>query len=463
MFLRPLLFLWAFNHWHATCNEQAVKIYEGSEEMQKYQLLELLRSEVLPTMGCTEPGAVALAAAYAGNMLNKNASINSIEVIVNGNVYKNGTAVGIPGTGETGLSIAAALGVIKRQPGKQLSVLSEITSEELDAARLMLKQDKVVVKVDKSKASLFIKVRINADISWAEATIANKHTNLIKLEADGICFVSQEQIVATQCDDYRQALRRQDVTIRQIIKIITNMTYSELAFMLEGVDMNINAANTGITRRLGLGIGALYSDMMADGIISDDIINYAKMLTASAADARMSGESIPVMSSAGSGNHGLTVILPVYAAAKKMGVSQDVLARAIAISHLVTVYVKSYTGNLSALCGCAVAAATGAAAAITWLMDGNLTQIEWAMKNVIANLSGMICDGGKVGCSLKLSTAAGTAVEAALLAKNGIVVPDTNGIIEKTIEQTIKNLGQVSSPGMAFTDKVILDIMMTKS
>ncbi|MPM71651.1 hypothetical protein SDC9_118619 [bioreactor metagenome] len=386
-----------------------------------------------------------------------------MEVTVNGNVYKNGTAVGIPGTGETGLNIAAALGAIKKRPESQLAVLAEITQAELAAARSMLKQEIVAVKVDEGKKSLSVRVRINAGNDWAEAVIADKHTNLVRLERNGYCLFSQEQAATAQNLDYRQYLRGNDLTIKELIEAIETMPFEELAFILEGVNMNVMAAQTGLSKRLGLGIGALYYDMVTDGRLSDDIVNYAKMLTAAAADARMSGESVPVMSSAGSGNHGITVILPVYAAARKLAATSELVARAVAISHVVTVYIKMHTGNLSALCGCAVAAATGASAAIVWLMGGTIIQIEWAMKNVIANLSGMICDGGKVGCALKLSTAAGAAVEGALLAQNNIVVPDTNGIIGTTIEQTIKNLGQISSPGMAFTDKVILDIMLAKS
>lgn len=425
-------------------------------------IVDILKTEVLPTMGCTEPGAVALAAAYASKALGSTVQISSVEVAVNGNVYKNGTAVGIPGTGETGLHIAAALGAIKKQPESQLAVLADITQAELAEARAMLKHEVVTVKVDEGKTGLSVRVRINAGPDWAEAIIADKHTNLVRLERNGHCVFSLDQAAAAQYKDYRQTLRGNDITIKDIIESIETMPFNDLAFMLEGVDMNVMAAQTGLSKRLGLGIGALYHDMVTDGRLSDDVVNYAKMLTAAAADARMSGENVPVMSSAGSGNHGLTVILPVYAAAQKIGVSSEIVARAVAISHLVTVYIKLHTGNLSALCGCAVAAATGASAAIAWLMGGTIKQIEWSMKNVIANLSGMICDGGKVGCALKLSTAAGVAVEGALLAQNNIVVPDTNGIIGTTIEQTIKNLGQISSPGMAFTDKVILDIMLAK-
>lgn len=425
-------------------------------------IVKILKNEVLPTMGCTEPGSVALAAAYAAKALDCEHPLTRIDVSVNGNVYKNGAAVGIPGTGDTGLYIAAALGAIKKQPENQLSVLTNITREELETAHDMVKKGIVRIEVDESKTRLSVKVRISANHDWAEAIIADAHSNIVSIERNGCCLFSRQQTAVTNDKDYYDSLCSQDVTIRSLIKSVESVPSQDLVFMLEGVDMNVLAAKTGIAKRLGLGIGALYADMLEDGRMANDIANYAKMLTAAAADARMSGESVPVMSSAGSGNHGLTVILPVYAVGVRLGVPTQTIAKAVAISHLITVYIKMYTGKLSALCGCAVAAATGASAAITWLMNGTMQQVEWAMKNVIANLSGMICDGGKVGCALKLSTAASVAVESALLAKNNIVVPETNGIIGETIEQTIKNLGQVSSPGMTLTDKVILDIMLAK-
>ena len=232
---------------------------------------------------------------------------------------------------------------------------------------------------------------------------------------------------------------------------------------MEGVDMNFAAANIGIDKKLGMGVGASFDSMIKEGVLAKDMVNEAKMYTAAASDARMSGESVKIMSSAGSGNHGITVILPVYTVAQKINASEEKLLRAIAISHLITIYIKIRTGSLSALCGCAVAASTGATAAISWLLDAKENMIENAMKNVIGNLTGMICDGGKVGCALKLGTAAGVAVESALLAKNNVVVPCTNGIIAKSIEHTIENLGKVSNPGMLETDKMILAVMLEKN
>lgn len=431
--------------------------------MQVQELIAMLQAEVLPTLGCTEPGAVALAAAYAAEALPVYDRLARLEVVVNPNVYKNGAAVGIPGTGETGLAIAAALGGLLKQPERQLAVLAGVTPGLLSKARYLVACDKVVVAVDESRSSLWIEVRAYGERHVGEAVIANRHTQLLALRLDGV-LLSDEPAVddAVPALSYRAMLRDGSVTVADLIAAVEAAPLTALAFIRQGIEMNVAAAEVGIAKKLGMGIGAMYAELVEQGQLSDDLITYARRLTAAAADARMSGENVPVMSSAGSGNHGITVILPVYAVAERLAVTPEQMVRAVAISHAVTVYIKAYTGSLSALCGCAVAAATGATAAISWLLGGDRAAIGAAMKNIIANLTGMICDGGKVGCALKLSTAAAAAVESALLAQRGLVVPDTNGIIADTIEETVRNLGQISNPGMVVTDKVILDVMLAK-
>ena len=431
--------------------------------MEYQSLIDLLKAEVLPTMGCTEPGAVALAAASAASALAAQAPIDRIAVTVNANVYKNGVAVGIPGTGETGMLIAAALGALKRTPEKQLAVLSGISPEELACARALLTEKRVQVSVDETKKDLWVQVRVESGSDWSEALIREKHHNIVSLQRNGEYLFDKQENCAGPREDKRDVLRADGVTIAGLIHAVEAIPGGDLEFLLEGVEMNLAAAEAGITKELGMGIGAMYERMTTRGLLASDIISYAKTLTAAAADARMSGEDVPVMSSAGSGNHGITAILPVYAVAKKMDLPRESLLRAVAISHLVNIYVKIHTGNLSALCGCAVAAATGATAAISWMMGGRQWCVEAAMKNLIANLTGMICDGGKVGCALKLATAAATAVESALMANRDIVVPSTNGIIVDSIEGTIKNLGQISNPGMLVTDEVIMKVILAKN
>lgn len=425
-------------------------------------LLELLKEEVIPTSGCTEPGAVALAAAYAAACLVDTGSIIHIGVTVSPNIYKNGIAVGIPGTGETGLAIAAALGALKPYPEKQLGILDDVGSEELACAKELLARFMVDVEVDYAKEKLYVEVKISTDRSWCRAVIKSKHTNLVSLCRNGVYLMEDDETAASAAPSRRTVLTER-MRIADLFRVVEEIPDQELVFVLDGVDMNLAAAEIGLNKNLGMGIGLFYQSSAGHGREPEDMVNYAKMLTAAAADARMSGENVRVMSSAGSGNHGITAIMPVYAVAKKIGASRERLARAVALSHLTTVYIKTFTGSLSALCGCAVAAATGAGAAVTWLMGGTQEEIEATIKNIIANLTGVICDGGKVGCALKLATAAAVAVESALLALRGIVVPDSNGIIARTVEDTVKNLGIVSEQGMLLTDKVILEVMLNKN
>lgn len=421
------------------------------------EILALIKSGVMPALGCTEPGAVALAAAYAGQALGEETP-RRIEVSVDSNVYKNGMAVGVPGTGKVGLAIAAALGALISDPALELSVLCNITPELLRKAEGMIGENRVEIDLNDHQG-LYISASVFGAVGSARAVIEGKHTNLVLLERDGAAISlkvdrSTRKIVAP--------FNNASVTLSELISAVETMPDEDFEFFEESIRMNTAAARIGLNNRLGMAVGANYQDLIDKKVLADDLALYAKVLTASAADARMSGENIPVMSVAGSGNHGLTAILPVLAVAERTNVARARLLRALAISTLTTIYIKSYTGSLSALCGCAVAAATGASAAIVWMLGGTRNQIDATIKNMVANLTGMICDGGKVGCALKLATAASVAVETALLSINDVLVPTSNGIIFPTADDTIRNLGMVSNPGMLETDKVILDIMLEK-
>jgi len=420
------------------------------------EILALIKTGVMPALGCTEPGAVALAAAYAGHALGEKPV--KVEVNVDSNVYKNGMAVGVPGTGKVGLAIAAALGALIGDPTLELSVLCSITPELLKEAGGMIVENKVEIALNDHRG-LYISAAVFGEKKSARAVIEGRHTNLVSLELDGeVITLKVDRSAKKSVAPFNNA----NVTLSELISAVESMPDDSFNFFDESIQMNMAAARIGLNSRLGMAVGASYQDLIDKKVLADDPALYAKVLTASAADARMSGENIPVMSVAGSGNHGLTAILPVLAVAERMNVARARMLRALAISTLTTIYIKSYTGSLSALCGCAVAAATGSSAAIVWMLGGTRNQIDATIKNMIANLTGMICDGGKVGCSLKLATAASVAVETALLSINDVLVPTSNGIIFPTADDTIRNLGLVSNPGMLETDKVILDIMLEK-
>lgn len=420
------------------------------------KLVQILKKEVVPALGCTEPVAVALAAANAA----KAAGGQPLEIFVkaSNNVYKNGMSVGIPGVDRVGIDVAAALGAFGGNPGKGLEVLEDIDDLSRERALALVDGGKVKVEV-RDRIGVFVDCLVQADKGTGRCVIEGGHTNIVLIEANG--KVIEKAGNSEKKENHSKLMRwLQGKKVSEIADMVRDIPYQDISFMLDGRDMNLAVARKGLQEKVGMGVGYNMYRLMEKGVLSSDTGEYAAALTAAGADVRMAGVRMPVMSSAGSGNHGLTAILPVVAVAEKTGADDRMLARALALSHLVTVYIKSYTGKLSALCGCAVAAAIGASAGIALLMRGSNKQIEGAIKNMVANVTGMICDGGKVGCALKLSTAASAAYQSVLLAMEGSVVPCDNGIIHCTVEKTIQNLGKVSYPGMLETDKVILEVMV---
>ncbi|MBA1334413.1 MAG: putative inner membrane protein [Firmicutes bacterium] len=429
--------------------------------MDEYKnIIQILKKEVVPALGCTEPVAVALAASNAAKAAGD--GVKHIKVIVSSGIYKNGMAVGIPGIDRVGIDIAAALGAVGGDPAKGLEVLENIDGKAASRAMELVDSEAVEVEV-LDRSGVYIDCRVAADAGNGRCIIEESHTNIVLVESNGksIGLSAGEKTGEKAKDDPRTWL--QGKRISDIINLVREIPDEDIAFMLNGRDMNLAVARKGLQERIGMGVGYNLYSMIKKGMVSDDTGYYVSALTAAGADVRMAGVKMPVMSSAGSGNHGLTAILPVVAVAEKYGKNDGDLARGLALSHLVTIYIKNYTGKLSALCGCAVAAAIGASTGIALLMGATNRQIEGTIKNMIANVTGMICDGGKAGCALKLSTAASAAFQSALLAMDGVVVPCDNGIIHCSVEKTIQNLGKVSYPGMTETDKAILEVMVENS
>ncbi len=418
-------------------------------------IIDTLKEEVLPAMGCTEPVAVALACAKAMELV-ESKEINSLEIMVSPNIYKNGLAVGIPNTNEVGLFIAAALGVVGGKSEKGLGVLDGIKEEEIELANKLINDNKVSIKIKDTEEKIYIEVKLDTAGESSSVIIQNKHNEFVYLERQGNIILDKRDENGGNIKDTNPLYT---LKINDIIKEIEKLNMEDIKFMLDGLEMNEKIAMAGLSKKSGMSVGITIYENIQRGILSDDLMNTAMMLTAGGSDARMSGINMPVMSSNGSGNNGLTAILPILAYHRKFSVDDEKLAKALAISHIINSYIKHYIGRLSALCGCGVAAATGASVAIAWLMGANEEQIDGAIKNMIANLSGMICDGAKVGCALKLATSASAAIQSALLALNDQVVPTKNGIIANTAEDTIKNLGMLSEEGMHFTDQVILKMM----
>ncbi len=427
---------------------------------------DILQMQVAPALGCTEPVAIALGAAAAASLIPQK-DIDSIEIWLDPNIYKNGLAVIIPGTrGMIGLDTASVLGALGGDPTLGLEVLEPITDEIVDNAKEFLEKREVKVNL-LEESGLRIKTILRSGQDIAESLITQLHSNIVELKLNGQ-YVKNSPLISAPADgnagtrqtELEKWLKEQ--TLEDLVKLIDDLDQEDLDFIEEGVQCNLKLAEYGLKHGSGLGVGKALERLLRQKLLVKDMSTSAKVLTSAAADARMGGVKLPAMSSAGSGNHRLTAILPIWAIKDFIDNDYDAILRAIGLSHIVTAYVKAHTGRLSAVCGCSVAAGAGATAGITHLIGGDAGHMAGAIKNLSEDLAGIICDGAKAGCALKLNTAAGAAVQAALFSLQGVNVKDTDGIIGDSPEQTIQNIGTLSTDGMMETDKAILKIMLDK-
>ncbi len=431
-----------------------------------FTVKDILHLEVMPALGCTEPVAVALAAASAASLL-PGRGVDAIDVWVDPNIYKNGTAVTIPGTGNlNGLDAAAAVGACGGDPTLGLEVLNPLDQEALAKAREILAHNQVAIHLFED-SGLHIRVTVISGSDRAEAEIRELHNQIVALSLNGAAITDSPLLSPAADQSGKSALALMEawlmnLSLAEIYEMIDQLDEDDLQFLKKGVEFNVRLAEHGLKYGSGLGIGKAIDRLLKQKLLVRDMATSARILTSAAADARMSGVNLPAMSSAGSGNHGLTAILPIWAIKDFVDHDEETVLRAIGLSHIITAYVKAHTGRLSAVCGCSVAAGAGATAGITYLVGGNVDHMAGAIKNIMEDLAGVICDGAKAGCALKLNTAAGAAVQAALFSLQGINVKDTDGIIGHSPEQTVRNLGKLSHEGMAAADRTILTIMREK-
>lgn len=423
--------------------------------------INLLKKEVVPALGCTEPIAVALASAKSAETLG--VIPDRIEVIVSPNILKNGMGVGIPGTGMVGLNIASALGALGGKSSKSLEVLSSITYENIEDAKNFVKENKVIVKSQETTSKLYVKVSCFSGLNVCTTIIENSHTNISSVTLNNKEIFNNNSTCNTKNNISKNYDKNTEdhTTIDEIYNFAINVPLEKITFILEGAKMNKAVALEGLSKEYGLQVGKTLNLQILNNIISNDMQNHSIALTAAACDARMAGCMMPVMSNSGSGNQGITVMMPVIATCEFLNCSEEKLARALIIANLVAIHIKSYLGKLSALCGCVVAS-SGASAGIVYLMDGTLDNIKYSIKNMAGNIVGMICDGAKTGCALKVATGVSAAMQSAFLAMNNIEISSNDGIIDKDVEKTIQNLAKIGNEGMNKTDELILNIMTCK-
>lgn len=428
----------------------------GGERMKNEQIIEAMKKGLVVATGCTEPVAIA----YAGAVARSHATgeIEHIKLIASANIIKNAFVVGIPGTDLTGLKYAVAIGCMCREPEKKLAVLEGLSKVQVDMAKQLVEQDQVALDKSDLPYKLYIEVTVKTKVDVVTVTIIGSHTNVTqivkngKIEYNGGCSDSLEEKEETEYN----------FDLKDVYDYCLSVDVQELALIKTAIELNSKISEEGLEEQYGLEVGRMIQANVKKKILADDMTNYAMMITAAASDARMAGLSLPVMSNSGSGNQGIAATMPVVAVWKKLESNdEEKLLRACALSNLATIYIKQKFGVLSALCG-AVVAASGAACGITYLLGGTFQQIENSIHNTLGNVAGMVCDGAKSSCALKISTCTNAAMQASLLALRDLRIKSNEGIVEQLSEKTIDNFATLGNEGSDKIDKLILDMIIHK-
>ncbi len=419
------------------------------------KLVEMLQREVVAAQGCTEPIAVSYAVSLAVTSLKE--ELTSLDLYLSTNIIKNAMGVGIPGTGEVGLEIAAALGAVILEPEKKLEILCGLTPDNLASAKSLMKKKLIHINHKQISEPLYIEINAKSSHHTTKVVIARQHTNIIYYAIDDEVLVDIPlccENTSCRCDD--------GVTVSDILHFVRNVDVSKIAFLLDGAKMNKAVSDEGLKNNYGLQVGKKIMEDARNNLLANSKASQIIAVTSAASDARMDGCPMPIMTTAGSGNQGITCSLPSYELAEILGKDKEDTLRALALSQLMTIHIKFYIGRLSPLCGAGIAGATGSCCGMTYLLGGSDKQIGYAINNMLSDVSGMICDGAKSTCALKIATSINAAIQCANLAMNDISPDHSQGIVFDDAEQTLRHLDDLVKKGLCTCDETILDIMLCK-
>ena len=431
------------------------------DQETRERLIALVKQQVVPAIGCTEPMCVALCTAKATEQLG--CRPERITALLSANILKNAMGVGIPGTGMIGLPIAIALGALIGKSEYQLEVLKDLTPEALEAGKRFIAEDRIDIQLKQGiSEKLYVEIKVEADGREETAIIAGSHTHFVKeMRNEELEMRNAMRDEASTHSSFLIPHSSFELNLRLVYDFATTAPLEEIRFIEETRTYNMNAAREALKGNYGHNLGKTIDRPLSKGIFGNSIFCHIIARTASACDARMGGAMIPVMSNSGSGNQGICATNPVCVYAKENENTEEELIRALMLSHLTAIYIKQSLGTLSALCGCVVAS-IGSSVGITYLMGGDYQRICAAVKNMVANLTGMICDGAKPSCSLKITSGVSTAVLSALLAMEGKCVSSSEGIVDDCVDRCIHNLTSIGANGMGPTDEIVLKIMTSK-
>jgi len=424
-----------------------------------HALTKMIKDDMKPALGVTEPGAIAFAVAKAKQYAT--GELIKVHVAMNSGMYKNAFTCGIPNSSEVGNVFAAALGYVAGNADKGLEALADVTEADNAEAHRLVDAGKIAVALSGITSRIFIEATVQTKSDTAVVTIRDSHTNITKITVNEKTVFEGEGEKEGESEQHEEAHAIHTYTLQQLYEYVSTVDYDEIAFIKEAYTVNLALFHEAITNpRTTFAKHLLKNNGGKE--ISDDEQKTATLFCNAAIEARVIGLDKPAMSITGSGAHGIIATMPLYTACKVNGYSEEQLLRATALSYLVCMFIKEYSGRLSAFCGCAIAAGSGAACALVYLRGGDVAMMSHTLNNIASSITGMICDGGNQGCTMKGIAAVDDIYRSVDFAMNGIYIDDVHGINGKTPEETMKNMGLIASPGMVGTEKVIVEIFEDK-